>query len=142
VSEQGTAQTVRWYADNGTLYWIALERGARGVLRATDDGDHWRTIALPRDAGRPSDITRFRGSLVVLTETGLFQLEGDRATRIATSTRPTGRNARAPFEITNWICAAPLAVFRGSLYAGSQTDGSLYRVDDGPEPVPETLPPR
>jgi hypothetical protein len=35
--------------------------------------------------------------------------------------------ARSPFALTDAFCAAPLAVFQGDFYAGSQRDGSLWR---------------
>ncbi|HMA95942.1 MAG TPA: hypothetical protein VKP30_24810, partial [Polyangiaceae bacterium] len=46
----GAAQTIRWYADQNRLYWIAW--GHDGVhLRVTDDGDRWKLVELPLDAG-------------------------------------------------------------------------------------------
>lgn len=117
----GTAQTLRWYADSGKLYWIASS--SEGVLlRVTEDGDRWKVIDLPADAGRPTDLVRWRGSLVVLTERGLWKL-GERVERIAEVT-----DKKSPFALVDVFCAAPLAVYRNELYAGGQRDGSLWKL--------------
>ncbi len=39
---------------------------------------------------------------------------------------------RSPFPVDDAFCAAPLAVFRGELYAGSQRDGSLWKLVEAP----------
>jgi hypothetical protein len=140
VTQFGAAQTLRWYADQYRLFWIALGRdGAR--LRVTDDGVHWTNIPLPTDAGAPTDVVRFRDALVVLTEWGLYRLEAParaaatsrnagapdaQAWRVTPITRVT--DAKSPFELRDILCAAPLAVFANELYAGGQRDGSLYRL--------------
>jgi hypothetical protein len=122
VTEAGAAQTLRWYADLGRLYWIAW--GRDGVqLRVTADGDHWEAIPLPPDVGAPTDITRFRGSLVVLTERALLRLTEEGPTVIATVD-----NKKSPFELRDILCGAPLAVFQNELYAGGQRRGTLYRL--------------
>ena len=124
ATEEGRHRTLRWYADAGKLYWIAqTRRGAR--LRVTEDGDHWRAVAFPRNAGFPTDVTRFRGVLVALTERGLWRLDRDPPERVAAVSSPDGRT---PFELQDLFCAAPLAVLDGELYAGSQRDGSLWKV--------------
>ncbi len=121
VTSKGAAQTLRWYTDQGRLYWIAWGRDGTW-LRVTSDGDKWSNIELPAEAGAPTDVTRFRGQLVVLAERGLLRLDGERATLIAPVT-----DAKSPFEIRDGLCAAPLAVFDNELYAGGQRDGALYR---------------
>jgi len=121
VTEGGTAQTLRWYADGGNLYWIAWNR--EGVaLRVSNDGDHWQIVPLPNDLGVPTDIVRFRGALHVLTSRGLLRLDGATPTVLARI-----GEKRSPFELDDSFCAAPLAVFQGELYAGGQRDGALYR---------------
>jgi hypothetical protein len=125
VSGQAGTATLRWYADGGRLYWIALHRDGSAPLRVTDDGDTWRTIALPPAAGRPTDVTRFRGALVVLAERGLYRLDGETPTLIAEIA-----DKKSPFAIKDILCTAPLAVFRNRLYAGGQHDGALYRLDE------------
>jgi len=121
VTEPGAAQTLRWYADAGKLYWIAWGRDGTW-LRVTSDGDHWSSIALPSAAGAPTDIVRYRGKLVVLAEHALLQLEGTKVSVIASVA-----DKKSPFELRDGLCAPPLAVFRNELYAGGQRDGSLYR---------------
>ena len=122
ATARGGAQTLRWYADRGTLYWIAWGRdGAQ--LRRTQDGDAWATIALPPDAGAPTDIVRFRDTLVVLAERALLALGADTVSVVA---RITDR--KSPFELTDSFCAAPLGVFQNELYAGGQRLGALYRL--------------
>jgi hypothetical protein len=123
ATETGTAQTLRWYADGGSLYWIAWNR--EGVaLRVSTDGDSWRIVPLPYDVGVPTDIVRFRGALHVLTSRALLRL--DDAGPTVLSRVPIG-DKRSPFELDDSFCAAPLAVFQGALYAGGQRDGALYR---------------
>jgi hypothetical protein len=121
VTETGTAQTLRWYADGGKLYWIAWNRQGVG-LRVSSDGDTWRVVPLPADVGVPTDIVRFRGALHVLTSRALLRLDETGPTVLARIT-----DKRSPFELDDSFCAAPLAVFRGELYAGGQRDGALYR---------------
>ena len=123
VSSTNGTLTLRWYADRGRLFWIAWHRGVGVVLRVSDDGDHWREVALPATAGAPTDVVRFRDALVVLTERALVRLDGERATVVASID-----GAKSPFVVDDAFCAAPLAVYRGDLYAGGQRDGSLFRL--------------
>jgi hypothetical protein len=122
VTARGTAQTIRWYADRGALYWIAWARDGT-YLRRTTDGDNWEVIYLPEAVGAPSDIVRFRDGLVVLTERALVRIDGDKPTVIATVT-----DKKTPFELSDTFCAAPLAVFRDELFAGGQRRGALYKL--------------
>src|SRR5262249_15076534 len=118
----GGAQTYRWYADSGNLYWIAAS--AEGtLLRVTQDGEHWQSVEFPPDVGAPTDVVRFRDTLVVLTERALIRIDGSKSVVIARV-----RDKRTPFELTDFFCAAPLAVLNGELYAGGQRDGSLYKL--------------
>ncbi len=163
VTRLGAAQTLRWWVDttaNPTrLYWIAWSRD--GVaLRVTTDGERWAGIALPEGSGVPTDVKRAGDSVVVLAERGLFRLEGAaidaprpiadaelaegtanvKATQIAWlegANVPIAKGKKAkpsPFELTDIFCGAPLAVFRGELYAGGQRGGTLYKVVAATEP--------
>jgi hypothetical protein len=123
VTDTGASQTLRWYTDRGKLYWITLTRGGAGSLRVSEDGERWSAIALPDGLGRPTDITRFRDGLVVLAEGGLVRLDGD-----VTSVIAPVREKKTPFVVSDFFCAAPLAVFRDDLYAGGQRGGVLYRL--------------
>jgi hypothetical protein len=123
----GGALTLRWYADAGRLWWIARERDGAVTLRVTDDGSEWREVRLPAEAGRPTDIARYKGALVALTEQGLWRVDVDPALELA----HVGEK-RSPFATTDAFCAAPIAVFRGTLYAGSQRDGALWRIATEP----------
>ncbi len=143
VTASGAAQTLRWWVDARAspprLYWIAWGRDGV-VLRVTNDGERWARIALPDEAGRPTDVVRFRDAVVVLTERGLYRLDGDavdghsdvpQAQGSARATaRPIARvtEKRSPFEVTDFFCTAPLAVFENELYAGGQRGGTLYRL--------------
>jgi hypothetical protein len=127
VTGSGGALTLRWYADAGRLFWIALERTGAATLRVTDDGDTWSEVPLPAEAGRPTDVVRFRGALVALTERGLWRVDVHPAAELGRHDKP-----RSPFAITDMLCAAPLAVFRGALYAGDQNDGALWRIAADP----------
>jgi hypothetical protein len=121
ITNHGAAQTLRWYTDRNRLYWIAW--GHDGVrLRVTSDGDNWASIDPPTDAGAPTDLVRFRGQLVLLAEHGLYRIDDDHVTLVASVTEK-----KSPFELRDSLCAAPLAVFNDELYAGGQRDGSLYR---------------
>jgi hypothetical protein len=129
ITSHGAAQTLRWYTDRNRLYWIAWGRdGVR--LRVTNDGDHWSSIDLPADAGAPTDLIRFRGQLVLLAEHGLYNIEREHLSLVASIT-----DKKSPFELRDSLCAAPLTVFDDELYAGGQRDGSLYRfvVDNAVE---------
>ena len=122
VGSGGGESTLRWYADGGKLYWIS--EGADGtVLRVTSDGDTWTPIELPADAGAPSDLIRYKGRLVVLTEHALLSLESTGAQPIVSIVTPS------PFRADDHYCRAPLAVFDGRLYAGGQKKGELYRLE-------------
>jgi hypothetical protein len=123
VSAGGALQTLRWYADRGRLYWVTLSREGEGALRVSDDGETWHEITFPDGAGRPTDVTRFRDSLVALTEHGLYRLEGDTTVSIAKVS-----DKKSPFVVSDFFCAAPLAVFDNELYAGGQRGGALYRL--------------
>ncbi|MFN0247334.1 MAG: hypothetical protein ACKV2T_10640 [Kofleriaceae bacterium] len=106
------------------LYWIACTR--EGVqLRVTTDGDAWTIVALPEDVGRPTDITRWRDAVVILTEHALLRLDDNSLTRIATI------DAKQ-FAASDLFCAAPLAVFRDELYAGGQRGGALWKFQAQP----------
>jgi len=158
VTRSGAAGTVRWWVDTAVtparLYWIAWARDTGLLVRVTTDGDRWAAVALPADAGRPTDVTRFRDAVVVLTERGLYRLTGEAidgaagvdahdGVAVATATpiariddvpdggAPPPANAKppkSPFEVTDFFCVAPLAVFKNELYAGGQRGGSLYRL--------------
>ena len=144
VTRSGAAGTLRWWVDTSVaparLYWLAWSRDTGVVLRVTTDGDRWAAIALPGDAGRPTDVTRFRDAVVVLTERGLYRLTGaavegaagvDATDGVATvTTTEIARidDKKSPFEVSDFFCVAPLAVFDNELYAGGQRGGSLYRL--------------
>jgi hypothetical protein len=123
VTERGAALTLRWYADHGSLYWIALEKNGAGVLRVTHDGESWDDVLLPTEVGRPTDIVRYRDGLVVLAERGPVRVDQEPFVVVARVL-----DKKSPFEITDAFCSAPLAVLDGELYAGGQKDGALYRL--------------
>lgn len=135
ITPGGASLTLRWYADRGTLYWIAWERH-RGVhLWRTVDGDHWTDVALPPGAGAPTDITRWRDGLVLLTTRGLYRVNGDAFALVAPVDRRVVRGEpQGPFDLGDGFCAAPVAVLGNTLYAGSQRDGALWRVVDDAAP--------
>jgi hypothetical protein len=126
VTTGGGAETLRWYADvsEHTLYWVTVDKDGSGVLRVTRDGETWTPIELPATAGRPADITRFRGSLVVLAEHALLRL--DEKGQVATL---ASWDDKKVFAVSDIYCAPPLAAYDNQLYAGSQKDGSLYRFE-------------
>jgi hypothetical protein len=122
ATARGGAQTIRWYADQGSLYWIAW--GREGVtLRRTADGDVWQVVLLPPEAGFPSDIVRYRDALVVLTERALVRLDGEKTTILARV-----GDKKSPFELRDSFCASPLGVFANELYAGGQRGGALFKL--------------
>ncbi|HEY5922244.1 MAG TPA: hypothetical protein VIV11_11260 [Kofleriaceae bacterium] len=137
VTATGAAGTLRWWVDTHAtpprLYWLAWDSGDV-VVRATTDGDTWTTLALPAGAGRAADIARFRDTVVLLTERGLWRVTGD-----VVDKTPIARidDKQSPFAVTDLFCAAPLAVFRNELYAGGQRGGSLWKlvVDASPNHV-------
>jgi len=147
ITRAGASGTLRWWVDTRAnphrLYWLAWTRDGI-VLRVTTDGDHWAAFDLP-DAGRPTDVTRFRDAVVVLTDRGLHRLTGPAidgpadiasmagvadatATLIAPVEDAGTSKKHSPFEVTDFFCTAPLAVLDNVLYAGGQRGGSLYRL--------------
>jgi hypothetical protein len=124
VTGLGGALTLRWYVDRNELYWLAIERDGSVRLRASADGEAFREVPLPAEAGRPTDVTRFRDALVVLAERGLYRVDGAEGPRALATLPPKA----ATFRVDDAFCSAPLAVFRNELYAGGQRDGSLYRL--------------
>jgi hypothetical protein len=124
----GGTMTLRWYTSRGKLYWIGFGRryGVRAAkLRVSDDGQNWREIALPGELGRPTDVKRAGGQLLVLMERGLVRLDDGETVEVLEEIT----DKKAPFVLDDFFCAAPLAVFEGKLYAGGQRDGALYRFD-------------
>jgi len=105
------------------LYWLAWTHKGF-ALRVTTDGDTWSFVDIHIDAGRPTDITRWRDAVVVLTENGLYRLDGTTLSLVA----PVELSAKkkSPFELSDFFCTAPLAVMNGVLYAGGQRGGTLY----------------
>lgn len=138
ITRTGAAQTLRWWVDTAVLptrlYWVAWTRDTGAVLRVTSDGERWTPVVLPPDAGAPTDVKRIGRDVVVLAERGLYRLEGEGATptQVAALDLPApapGKKPKpSPFELTDIFCAAPLAVFRGELYAGGQRGGTLWKV--------------
>ncbi len=131
ITERGAAHTLRWFAWQNRLYWIAW--GKDGVaLRVTDDGDTWRVMPLPEGGGVPTDVRAFRGQLVVLAERATYALgEGGAWRTLATTEVPKGKK-KTPFSLDDVFCAAPLGVLEDTLYAGAQNDGALYRFVETP----------
>ncbi len=158
ITRAGASGTLRWWADTRAtpprLYWLAWTRDGI-ALRVTIDGDRWAAIPLPAEAGPPTDVTRFRDAVVVLTTTGLYRLDGaaiDGAADVAAmdgvadavatpialvdgagdagdgGARAKKKKAGSPFEVTDFFCTAPLAVMNDVLYAGGQRGGALYRL--------------
>lgn len=68
-------------------------------------------------------MLRVGSRLVVLAERGLYALKADAFELIAPVT-----DAKTPFKVDDGYCAAPLAIFQGSLYAGDQLRGNLWKL--------------
>lgn len=128
ITELGAAFTLRWYADGGALYWIAGTRDGDVQLRRTTDGATWTELPLPAELGRPTDVKRFRGQLVVLGERGLATLgpNGDGPARVLTRVV----EKKTPFAVDDVFCAAPLGVLGDVLYVGGQRGAVLYRFEE------------
>jgi len=122
ATESGGSHTLRWYADRGKLYWITI--GADGVaLRVTEDGERWKRLALPPDAGRPTDILRAGEQLFVMAERALLVLEPGGFREVAVV-----EGKKSPFVLDDAYCAAPLVAFDGKLYTGDQKRGALWEL--------------
>jgi hypothetical protein len=126
----GEAVTVRWYASSrGRLFW-SLHSEGRFQLRASDDGERW--VEIPGFGGVfVSDFAERGDVLYALAETGLFaSRDHERFAPVASPPEPgTFAPRLAAAGRANADASASLAVHRGALYAGSSTDGHLYRVD-------------
>jgi hypothetical protein len=155
ITRAGASGTLRWWVDTrarpARLYWLAWTRDGI-LLRVTTDGDHWAALDLPSDAGPPTDVTRFRDAVVVLTSNGLYRLDGaaidgpasieamggvaDATAKLiapvedtaADAGTPKAKKKKSPFEVSDFFCTAPLAVMNNVLYAGGQRGGTLYRL--------------
>lgn len=155
ITRSGASGTLRWWVDTranpARLYWLAWTRDGI-VLRVTTDGDHWAAFDLPEGAGPPTDVTRFRDAVVVLTTQGLYRLDGpavdgpadieamngvaeSKAKLMAPMDEPAdagiapkGKRKPSPFEVTDFFCTAPLAIMDNVVYAGGQRGGTLYRL--------------
>jgi hypothetical protein len=126
ITPLGGAHTLRWYADRGKLYWLTI--GGQGVqLRVTEDGERFKVLSLPDGAGHPSDILRVGARLLVLAEHGLYELLDARF-----ELRAPILESKTPFKVDDGYCAAPLAVYRGSVYAGDQRRGALWKLTAAP----------
>lgn len=124
VTDGGAALTLRWFTDRGKLYWLVNS----GVF-VTDDGDHWRRIPLPVSAGHPADMARVGDDVVLLTERALFRVDPSGLHQIAVVDE-----SMSPAKARNLTCAAPLAVLGGTLFAGGQRRGELFKLEAAPEP--------
>lgn len=133
VTELGAAFTLRWYADGGALYWLAGTRDGDVQLRRTVDGAAWTEVQLPAELGRPTDVKRYHGHLVVLGERGLAALDpaGGSARMLARVT-----DKKTPFGVDDVFCAAPLGVLGDVLYAGGQRGAVLYRFEEASADAP------
>jgi hypothetical protein len=118
----GGTHTLRWFPDRGRLYWITIGRGGR-ALRVSEDGERFRELALPPEAGAPSDLLRSGELLLLLAEHGLYELSGETFRLRARISEP-----KTPFQADDGYCAAPLAIYRGSLFAGDQQRGNLWQL--------------
>ena len=137
ITPSGAAGTLRWWVDRAAspprLYWIAWARD--GVnLRFTTNGDDWTVVPMPAGAGRPTDITRFRDKVVVMTERGLYRMAGDAIDPNALATAPLSTKEKkpsGPFDVTDFFCVAPLAVLDNVLYVGGQKyPATLFKIVD------------
>jgi hypothetical protein len=124
VTRSGGAHTLRWYTDRGKLYWIAIGRDGM-QLWVSDDGDAFRLLELPPAAGGATDVLRVGERLLVLTEGGLYRLEGE-GFELYGALPATEK--KTPFGQDDGYCAAPLVAFHGAVYAGDQLRGNLYQL--------------
>ncbi|MBX3230432.1 MAG: hypothetical protein KIT84_03140 [Labilithrix sp.] len=140
VTRTGAAGTLRWWVDTRAkphrLYWLAWTKTEGIGLFVTTDGDTWSRLPIPPEAGVPTDVTRFRDAVVILTTNGLHRLEEDGTTTEIALVDPSNpdvgtradKKSKSPFEVTDFFCVAPLAVLDDVLYAGGQRGGALYRL--------------
>jgi len=124
VTADGGWLTRRFASGGGRLYWIgARPDRSDAALYASDDGDHFRRIALPADAGAPQDLLLAGDTRWLVAAGGLYRAGADdRFARIAPA--PDGD----PFGRWDAFCSAPLAAAADALWAGSTRDGALWRV--------------
>ena len=126
VTDPGAAHTLRWYADRGRLYWITVGRDG-GELRVTENGDDWQLVALPAEAGAPTDVLRVGERLLVMAERALLEL-GPKGPAVLAVVQ----DKKSPFAIDDAYCAAPLAVFDGRVFVGDQKRGALWTLEPSP----------
>lgn len=126
VTDSGGAHTVRWFADRERLYWITVG-GDGGELRVTEDGDQWTRVALPADAGAPTDLLRVGERLLVMAERALLELGANGPLVLARV-----EDKKSPFALNDAYCAAPLTAFEGRVFVGDQRRGALWTLEASP----------
>src|SRR5690606_20913424 len=70
----------------------------------------------------------------LLSPSGLLAIRQPRRRHDRAASDRKDHDAKSPFDLTLFFCAAPLAVFRNTLYAGGQRGGTLYALDEMPAP--------
>ena len=126
ITRSGGAHTLRWYADRGRLYWITLGADG-GELWVTEDGDHWQSVTLPADVGRPTDVLRAGERLLVMAERALVELQKSGPVVLAKVDA-----AKSPFAVDDGYCAAPLVAFQNQIFVGDQRRGALWTLESSP----------
>ena len=133
VTDTGAAGTIRWWVDTlaavPRLYWLAwiTARSCSGSRPTATRGRR----SISANAGSPVRHHALSGCVVVLTERGLWKLDG---ATLASEPIAKVEGAHSPFEVSDLFCAAPLAVFRNELYAGGQRGGTLYKLVEAKAP--------
>lgn len=126
----GEAVTFRWYVSEGTgrLFWSSTS-SAGAKIRHTQDGQTWTEI--PTLEGLfVSDFADFGGRVYALAHTGLWESTDD-GDSFAPVLEPPAAGAFDPLSVGQGISVdamASMVGFDGTLWVGSSSNGTLYRV--------------
>jgi hypothetical protein len=125
----GEPVTTRWYVTRaGRIYWSHYAEGEDRVFTSVD-GKRWRSVPALR--GRVvSDFAEEGGVLYALAGRGIFGEVGDGPFRLVAEAPARGTFGPIRVDDTHRSLdgSASLIAWRGTLWAGSSTDGRLYRL--------------
>jgi hypothetical protein len=115
----------------GTGVPTDVKRAGEAVVILTDRGLH-RLEGPAIDAPRPLGDDELREGTADVKVTPIALVDVDAPPAPAPRPGKKSKPKPSPFELGDVFCGAPLAVFRGEVYAGGQRGGALWKVVPAP----------